>query len=121
MTRGLARSRPGALPAELTSFIGRDRELAELAGLLENARLVTVTGPGGVGKTRVALRAAAQLAGRFSHGVCLAELSGLRDAELLPNTVASCLGLAEAAGRSQLDAVIEYLRDRKLLLILDTC
>jgi predicted ATPase/DNA-binding CsgD family transcriptional regulator len=116
-----AQRRPGELPVEITGFVGRQRELAELARLLENARLVTVTGPGGVGKTRVALRAAAQLAGQFSHGVCLAELSSLRDAELLPNTVASCLGLAEAAGRSQLDTVIDYLRDRKLLLILDTC
>jgi predicted ATPase/DNA-binding CsgD family transcriptional regulator len=117
----LAQRRPGELPVEITGFVGRQRELADLAALLEHARLVTVTGPGGVGKTRVALRVAAQLAGQFSHGVCLAELSGLRDAELLPNTVASCLGLAEAAGRSQLDTVIDYLRDRKLLLILDTC
>ena len=106
---------------EITGFVGRQRELAELAGLLDNARLVTVTGPGGVGKTRIALRTAAQLAGQFGHGVCLAELSALRDAELLPNTVASCLGLTEAAGRSQLDTVIDYLRDREVLLILDTC
>jgi non-specific serine/threonine protein kinase len=115
---GLRRHR---LPIEVTGFVGRQRELAELAELTSTARLVTVTGPGGVGKTRTALRAAAQLAGEFADGVCMAELSGLRDAELLPNTVANCLGLSEAGVRNRLDAITEYLRDRELLLILDTC
>ncbi len=110
-----------ALPAEITGFVGRQRELASLAATLSSARLVTVTGPGGVGKTRVALRCAAQLADRFRHGVCLVELSGLRDRELLPHTVATALGLPERDDRSQLDAVLDYLRDRQLLLILDTC
>ncbi len=109
------------LPTEVTGFVGRQRELDELANLLSTARLVTVTGPGGVGKTRLALRAAARVAGEFSDGVCLVELSGLRDAELLPNTVANCLGLSEAGVRNRLDAITEYLRDRELLLILDTC
>jgi predicted ATPase/DNA-binding CsgD family transcriptional regulator len=114
--------RPGSLPAEVTGFVGRQRELAELSGLLWSARLVTVTGPGGVGKTRVALRcAAAEVAARFAHGVCLAELSALRDPELLPHTVATALGLPENDGRPELDAVIGYLRDRELLLVLDTC
>jgi predicted ATPase len=110
-----------ALPAEATGFVGRRRELATLADLLGTGRLVTVTGPGGVGKTRVARRAAAQLAGRFTDGICLAELSGLRDPELLPHTVASCLGLPDQDGRSQLDAVLDYLCGRQLLLILDAC
>jgi predicted ATPase/DNA-binding CsgD family transcriptional regulator len=113
--------RLGELPVEVTGFVGRQRELAELTGLLGSARLVTVSGPGGVGKTRVALRAAAQLSGQFSGGIQLVELSGLRDAELLPNTVATQLGLPEQDARSQLDAIIEYLRNRHLLLILDTC
>jgi predicted ATPase/DNA-binding CsgD family transcriptional regulator len=132
----LVTRRLGELPVETTGFVGRERELAELAALLSpaqtgptqlgpgqpgSARLVTVTGPGGVGKTRLALRVAAQLARQFTQGVCLVELSGLRDPELLANTVASCLGLGEASGRSQLDAVIEYLHDREQLLILDTC
>jgi predicted ATPase/DNA-binding CsgD family transcriptional regulator len=122
----LVTRRLGDLPVETTGFVGREHELAELAALLGRdqpgrARLVTVTGPGGVGKTRLALRVAAQLAGRLPHGVCLVELSDLRDPELLANTVASSLGLGEAGGRSQLDAVIEYLRDREQLLILDTC
>jgi predicted ATPase/DNA-binding CsgD family transcriptional regulator len=121
MTQGLTRHYQGELPVEVTGFVGRQRELAELTGLLGTARLVTVSGPGGVGKTRVALRAAGQVAGQFSGGIQLVELSGLRDAELLPNTVATRLGLPEQDGRSQLDAIIEYLRDRHLLLILDTC
>jgi predicted ATPase/DNA-binding CsgD family transcriptional regulator len=119
MALGLTRQRPGDLPVEVTGFVGRERELAELAGLLRAARLVTVTGPGGVGKTRVALRAAAQLGGEFADGACLVELSGLHDPELLPDTVASCLGLPGA--EAQLDAILEHLRDQRLLLILDTC
>src|ERR1700677_792613 len=109
------------LPAEVSGFVGRQYELDALATLLRTARLITVTGPGGVGKTRVALRAAAQAEPEFSDGVCLVELSGLRNAELLPNTVASCLGLPEQDARSALDAITGYLRDRCLLLILDTC
>jgi predicted ATPase/DNA-binding CsgD family transcriptional regulator len=111
----------GALPAEVTGFVGRRPELAQLTELLGTARLVTVTGPGGVGKTRVCLRAADRLADAFGDGVCLAELSGLTDPELLPHTVATCLGLPERDARSQLDALLGYLRDRRVLLILDTC
>jgi len=104
---------------EVTGFVGRCGELARLAGLLESARLVTVTGPGGVGKTRVSLRAAAQAAAGYADGVCFAELSGLRDAELLPHTVAAALRLPQSDG--QLDALLDFLRERQLLLILDTC
>ena len=121
MSLGLTRQRPGVLPLEVTPFVGRHRELAELAGLLRTARLVTVTGPGGVGKTRVALRAAAELAGEFPDGAWLVELSGLHDPELLPDTVASGLGLAGTENHSQLDAILDHLRDQQLLLILDTC
>ncbi len=121
MTLGLMRQRPGELPVEVTGFVGRQRELAELSGLLSSARLVTVTGPGGVGKTRVALRCAAAAASRFADGVCLAELSALRDPELLPHTVATALGLPENDERSELDAILDYLRGRELLLVLDTC
>jgi predicted ATPase/DNA-binding CsgD family transcriptional regulator len=122
MTPGLVtRPRPGELPVEVTRFVGRQNELAELAGLLRTARLVTVTGPGGVGKTRVALRAATAAAEDFPDGTCLVELSGLHDPELLASTVASCLGRPEAESRSQLDAIIDYLRGQRMLLILDTC
>jgi predicted ATPase/DNA-binding CsgD family transcriptional regulator len=121
MTLGLTRHPPGELPAEVTRFVGRQRELAELSGLLRSARLVTVIGPGGVGKTRIAQRVAAQLAAEFGDGACLVELSGLHDPELLPDTVATCLGLPGSEGRPQLDLIIDHLRDRSTLLILDTC
>ena len=121
MSLGLTRQRPGALPLEVTGFVGRQRELAELTGLLRTARLVTVTGPGGVGKTRVALRAGRQVAGEFPDGTWLVELSWLRDPELLADTVATALGLPGTETHSQLDAILEHLRDQRLLLILDTC
>jgi len=116
---GLTLQRVVGLPAEVTGFVGRRAELARLAGLLEVARLVTVTGPGGVGKTRVSLHAAAEAEAGYADGICLAELSGLRDAELLPHTIAAALGLPPAD--SPLDAVLDFLRERELLLILDTC
>ncbi|HEY3684207.1 MAG TPA: LuxR C-terminal-related transcriptional regulator [Streptosporangiaceae bacterium] len=106
---------------EVTGFVGRRAELTRLAGLLDTARLVTVIGAGGVGKTRLTLRCAAQVADRFDDGVCLVELSGLRDPELLPHTVATCLGLPEQDTRTQLDAVLDHLRDKRILLIFDTC
>jgi predicted ATPase len=78
-----------------------------LDGWLGTARLVTVTGPGGVGKTRVALRAAARGRGKFADGVCLAELGGLHDPDLLPHTVATCLGLPGQEVGSQADAIVD--------------
>ncbi|MCW2891485.1 MAG: hypothetical protein JWO75_974 [Actinomycetia bacterium] len=92
-----------------------------IAALLAESRLVTIVGPGGVGKTRVARVAAAQAAASYPDGPWIVELSNLRDPALLPNTVASVLGLPEQDARSALDALLEYLRDRRLLLILDTC
>ena len=106
------------LPADVSGFVGRSGELARLADLLTVARLVTVAGPGGVGKTRLALRAAADATG---DGSCLVELSGLSDPELLPDTVALRLGLQRPHAAIRLDAVLDELRGRNLLLILDTC
>ena len=106
---------------EFTDFVGRQGELSQIAALLERSRLVTVVGPGGVGKTRLSLVAAAQAADNYPDGVWIVEQSGLRDPLLLPNTVASVLGLPEQDARSALDALLEYLRDKRLLLILDTC
>jgi non-specific serine/threonine protein kinase len=111
----------GQLPVEAAGFIGREAELARLGALLGQARLVTVTGPGGVGKTRLALRAAAAAAPGFEDGACLVELSALREPGLLVHTVASALGLPEQSHGSHLDAVLTHLRERHLLLILDTC
>jgi non-specific serine/threonine protein kinase len=111
----------GQLPVETTGFVGREAELARLGALLEHARLITVTGPGGVGKTRLALRAAAAAAAGFADGACLVELSALREPGLLVHTVADALGLPEQSHGAHLDAVLALLRDRHLLLILDTC
>jgi non-specific serine/threonine protein kinase len=102
-------------------FVGRQDELTGIAALLAESRLVTIVGPGGVGKTRVARVAAAQAAASYPDGPWIVELSNLRDPALLPNTVASVLGLPEQDARPALDALLEYLRDRRLLLILDTC
>src|SRR5580693_7165246 len=81
------------LPADVSAFVGRTDELAALAALLRRGRHVTVTGPGGVGKTRLALRAAADAANRYAHGTRLVDLSGLADAALVPVAVAQGLGL----------------------------
>jgi predicted ATPase/DNA-binding CsgD family transcriptional regulator len=114
------------LPSEVTGFIGRKAELARISALLDSSRLVTVLGPGGVGKTRLALRTAAHAKDRYPDGTCLVDLSGLADADpqapgRLAAAVASCLGLPEAEARAQQDAVLRYLQDQRLLLILDTC
>jgi predicted ATPase/DNA-binding NarL/FixJ family response regulator len=109
--------RPGLLPAEATSFVGRGAELAGIADLLGTTRMVTVVGPAGVGKTRVSLRAAVSAADRFPDGAWLADLGGVSDPAMLVNTVAEALGLPEA----DLPAVLGHLRGRRLLLILDTC
>ncbi len=104
-----------------TDFVGRQDELTGIAAALADSRVVTIVGAGGVGKTRVALVAAAQAAACYPDGPWIVELSDLRDPALLPNTVASVLGLPEQDARSALDALLEYLRERRLLLILDTC
>ncbi|WP_405775845.1 ATP-binding protein [Streptomyces sp. NBC_00859] len=113
--------RTGELPAEVTGFIGRSAELDMIRELFVRARLVTLVGPGGVGKSRLALRAALTLKGEYADGVVLVELSSLRDPELLPQAAASALGLAEQSGRTLLDVVMEHLQERRLLLVLDTC
>ena len=115
------RRQSGGLPAEATSFVGRWAELARLVEVAGTRRLVTITGAGGVGKTRLALQAARRLEGGFPDGVFLVELSALQVPDLLPNTVADALGLAGLKGRQALDAILAYLRGRAVLLILDTC
>jgi predicted ATPase len=112
-------STAGNLPAELAGFVGRSVELTELSELLQRARLATVTGPGGVGKSRLALRAARQLQDRFRDGVWAVELSGLRDERLLEQTVADALRLPDHTTRAPGEALAERLADRELLLVLD--
>ncbi|MEU6443555.1 LuxR C-terminal-related transcriptional regulator [Streptomyces sp. NPDC047046] len=122
------------MPVEVTRFVGREREVAELGTVLGEVRLLTVIGPGGVGKSRTALRVAAAARERYPDGVWLAELSALRDPELLPATLAAVLGLPESSaqegpasapygpsGRPALDAVVAHLRERQALVVLDTC
>ncbi|WP_326689916.1 LuxR C-terminal-related transcriptional regulator [Streptomyces sp. NBC_01795] len=113
--------RSSALPAEVTSFVGRQEELACVDALLCRARLVSLVGPGGVGKTRLALRAAAAVKDSYPDGLCLAELTELREAELLPAGLAALLGLPDQSGREPLDLLVEHLRGLRKLLILDTC
>jgi predicted ATPase/DNA-binding CsgD family transcriptional regulator len=113
--------RAGTLPVEVTGFVGRISELDHVRGLLRRARLTTLIGPGGVGKSRLALRTAFSLKGEYDDGVFLVELSALHDPELLPGAVAGALGLPEQSGRVTVDVVIEHLADRRVLLVLDTC
>jgi predicted ATPase/class 3 adenylate cyclase len=112
---------PNNLPAELTTFIGRQHELAELKPLLSATHLLTLTGPGGTGKTRLALRLASDELETFADGAWLVELAPLGDPRLLTQTVAGTLGLQEEQGRATLDVLTDYLRSKTLLLILDNC
>jgi predicted ATPase/DNA-binding SARP family transcriptional activator len=109
------------LPARLTSFLGREPELAALDQLLAGARLVTLTGPGGVGKTRLATEFAAGVAERFPDGVWLAELAGLADPDLVPSAVMEALGVRQDGDVPPIDALRHRLRSAELLLVLDNC
>ena len=109
------------LPAEVTTFVGRRRELAAVAAAIGKYRLVTLRGAGGVGKTRLALRAAGQAREQFADGCWLVELSALRDPELLPRTVSAALGLPDKASGDPLTVLAAALADQEMLLVLDTC
>ncbi len=110
----------GFVPA-LTSFVGRAGPVREVAVLLDRGRLVTVTGPGGAGKTRLAGQVAGQVAGRFADGAWLAELAPVRDPALVPAVVAAALGVREQPGLSAAGALARVLARRQLLLVLDNC
>ena len=112
---------PHNLPSELSSFVGREKELLEIGRLLENNRLLTLTGPGGCGKSRLALAAASELVERFGDGAWMVELASLAEPSLVPQAVAFTLGVRERPVRSLTEALSDYLRTRKLLLILDNC
>ncbi|MFJ4715075.1 ATP-binding protein [Streptomyces sp. NPDC088785] len=111
----------GNLPLETTAFIGRSRQTDEVLEALGTSRLVTLTGPGGIGKTRIALRAAARTAPGFAQGAWLVELSPVLSPDLLEHTVAGVLGVADQTNRPLVDVLSAYLRERDLLLVLDTC
>jgi predicted ATPase/class 3 adenylate cyclase len=109
------------LPAVLSSFIGRDRELEQICALVEATQLVTLVGPGGVGKTRLSLTAAARLLDGTGDGVWLVELAALSDPRLVARETARVLGIGEVAGKPVLDTLVEAVRGRRLLLVLDNC
>jgi predicted ATPase/class 3 adenylate cyclase/DNA-binding CsgD family transcriptional regulator len=109
------------LPVQLTSFVGRQAELSEVHELLTQNRLLTLTGAGGAGKTRLAIQTAGQLTGEFGDGVWYVDLAPLTDPELVPVTVARALGLPDQPGRSTMDTVVRFVRDRQLLVVLDNC
>jgi class 3 adenylate cyclase len=112
-------ARPNNLPLQVTSFIGRERELASAADLLTTTRLLTLTGPGGTGKTRLALQLAADLSDRYPGGIWFVPLEPLRDPRLVLSTVAHTLGIAPPPGRSAIDAVAAAIGDQPVLLVLD--
>jgi predicted ATPase/class 3 adenylate cyclase len=113
--------RTGNLPLQVSSFIGRGRELEQTAAALGEARLVTLTGAGGVGKTRLALQAAGQVAPRFGDGAWLCELAPVRDVAGVDDAVASVFAVTAPAGQSTRDGLVEFLRGKQLLLVLDNC
>ncbi len=109
------------LPEEPNRFIGREREIAELRRMLQQARALTLCGPGGIGKTRLALRILSGAADEFPDGTWLVELADLRQPDLVTSRVAAWIGVSEEAGRPLLDTLADALRPRRLLLALDNC
>ena len=112
---------PNNLPQQVASFVGRERELAQVRDLLDTSRLVTLIGVGGIGKTRLSLQVAADVLDDFPDGVWLVELAALSDPQLVPQAVASVFGVKEDAGRPIVETLAKFAKDRELLLILDNC
>jgi predicted ATPase len=109
------------LPLQLTSFIGRRVEIDQAKQLMSECRLMTLTGAGGIGKTRLAVEIGRQLLGAYTDGVWLVELAGLRDANLVPDAVASALGFTIQKGATPTESLVDFLETRELLCILDNC
>ena len=109
------------LPAQFTSFIGREKEMDEIKKLVVSNRMITLTGSGGVGKTRLSLQVGAECLHQFSNGVWLAELAPVTDPTLVPQTLLSIFNLREDSHRSALEILIDYLRAKTVLLIIDNC
>ena len=111
--------RPGNLPAEAASFVGRRRELAEVRKKLTDTRLISLVGPGGVGKTRLAIRAAADLARGFRDGGWLVELAEVTEPALVSQALMAALDLRDQAAAEPRALLRQYLRDKELLLVAD--
>jgi predicted ATPase/class 3 adenylate cyclase/DNA-binding CsgD family transcriptional regulator len=109
------------LPVQLTSFVGREAEMNDVRQILADNRLVTLTGAGGVGKTRLAVQVAAQIAGGFADGVWYVDLAPIADPDNVPVAVIRALGLPDQPGRSTMDALVRFVGDRQMLLVLDNC
>jgi len=109
------------LPQPITSFVGRERQLGEVGELLTQSRQVTLTGAGGIGKTRLALEVAASIRDRFADGAWLVEMASIRDAALVPKAVAQVLGVKDETGTPLTQSICDYLECRRLLLVLDNC
>ncbi|MGQ4358394.1 LuxR C-terminal-related transcriptional regulator [Streptomyces sp. SAS_272] len=114
-------SRTGNVPAAFTSFVGRQSEVCEVSGLLGKARLLTITGPGGVGKTRLALEVAAGLAKTFPDGVWLVELAPIEEPAAVADAVATALGVPDLGARPAVERLARYLAERRVLVVLDNC
>jgi len=112
---------PGNLPVQVTSFIGRDEERKRIAEELGHAPVVTLTGVGGVGKTRLALEVAADVVPEYRAGAWFVELAGVRDPDAVPDAIMATFGLQAPTGMSVIDGLIEFLRTKELLLVLDNC
>ena len=112
---------PGNLPMQATSFVGRDTEVEELVRLVRTHRLVTLTGVGGVGKTRLAVQVAAELVPDFGDGVWLVELAPVGDPAAIPDAAATALGVTQQPGRSVTESVVDSLVSRRLLIVVDNC
>lgn len=110
---------PNNLPPQLTSFLGRTTELDDVLGLIGASRLITLTGPGGTGKTRLSLEVAARARGAFPDGVFFVALAPIRDPGLVATTIAHALGLPDGGSRSAIARVLDHLRDRRVLLVID--
>jgi AAA domain len=109
------------LPVQLTTFVGRAAQISDVRGILANNRLVTLTGAGGVGKTRLAVQVAAQMPAEFSGGVWYVDLAPTSDTDLVAVAVARALGVADQPGRSVMETLIWSIGERRMLVVLDNC
>ncbi len=109
------------LPAQLTSFVGRGAHIAEVRKLLSDNRLVTLTGAGGAGKTRLAVEIAGRIAAEFSDGVRYVDLAPITHSAVVPVAVARALGLPDQPGRSMIDTLVRFVGERRMLIVLDNC